>query len=106
MTSFDTASDHAGSSLDHAKKAIDSAKEALESGRRAIPGVTKEAQRIVGERVTELKGRGKEYADKAGDSLEDARLYVTDQVQERPITATLAALGAGFLLGMLFSGRR
>lgn len=106
MTSFDAASKDADTSMDHAKKAVDSAKDALDAGRRALPEISKEAQRLVGERVTELRDRSKDVAGTANEKLEDARLYVTDQVQERPITATLAALGAGFFLGLLFSGRR
>lgn len=110
MTSYDAATQDAArdadSSLDHAKKAVNSAKEAFESSKRALPEITKEAQRLVGERVTELRGRGKEAASVAGDKLEDARLYATDQIQERPLAATLAALGVGFLLGLLISGRR
>lgn len=110
MTSYDPAAkdaaNSADSSLEHAKKAVSSAKDALEAGRRALPEIGKEAQRVVGERVTELKGRSKDAAGVANDKIEDARLYVTDQVQERPITATLAALGVGFVLGLLFSGRR
>lgn len=106
MTSLDPAAKDLDNSLEHAKKAVSSARDAFEAGRRALPEISRETQRLVGERVEEFRGRGKEAAGAAGDKLEDARLYVTDQVQERPIAATLAALGVGFLLGSLFSGRR
>lgn len=110
MTSYDAAakdaSQNADSSLEHAKKAVSSAKDALESGRRALPEITKEAQRVMGDTVGQLRGKSKDAASVAGDKIEDARLYVTDQVQERPMTATLTALGVGFVLGLLFSGRR
>ena len=42
----------------------------------------------------------------AGESLENARVLVVEGVQERPLTATVAALGVGFLLGVLLSGSR
>ena len=110
MTAFDAAakdaSGHADDALGHAKKAANSAKEAFEAAGRAFPDIANDAQRFVGERVEELRGRGKAYADKAGDTFEDARLYATDQIQERPVAITLAALGVGFLLGVILTGRR
>ena len=42
----------------------------------------------------------------ATEQLEHARTYVIERVQERPFTTTLAVLGAGFLIGVLFAGRR
>ena len=45
-------------------------------------------------------------ADQASERFGEARTYVVDTVQEKPLTATLAALGAGFVLGLLFASRR
>ena len=46
------------------------------------------------------------YADTAGDSIDVAQRYVAEKVQERPLTATFAALGVGVLIGVLLSGGR
>jgi ElaB/YqjD/DUF883 family membrane-anchored ribosome-binding protein len=75
--------------------------------RQAIPELADKAKSFISERSAEYREQGREAADYAGEQLENARHYVVDRVQERPLTATLAALGVGFLLGMvLTSGRR
>ena len=56
--------------------------------------------------LAELKERSRDYADVAGEHFETAQQYVTDRVQERPLTATFAALGVGVLIGLLLAGRR
>ena len=53
-----------------------------------------------------LSGQARDAASAAGDQLSTARDYIVEQVQERPLSATLAALGAGFVLGLLFASRR
>lgn len=72
----------------------------------AIPDLARAAERVFHDSLGRFRGRGRDAVDTAGDRLENARLYVIDRVQERPFTTTLAALGAGFLIGLLFAGRR
>ena len=74
--------------------------------REAAPELVRQARELFDERVVQIRGQGKEAAAVAGDQLEDARAYMVDRVQERPLTATFAALGVGFLLGLLLSGSR
>ena len=38
--------------------------------------------------------------------VDEASRYVSERVRERPITATLAGLGVGVLLGLLLAGNR
>jgi ElaB/YqjD/DUF883 family membrane-anchored ribosome-binding protein len=64
------------------------------------------AEAAIKEGLAELKERSRDYADVAGEHFETAQQYVTDRVQERPITATLAALGVGVLVGYLLAGRK
>jgi ElaB/YqjD/DUF883 family membrane-anchored ribosome-binding protein len=45
------------------------------------------------------------YAKTANEQLDEAQRYVLDRVKERPLTATLAGLGVGVLLGLLLSTR-
>ena len=74
--------------------------------RDAAPDLIRQARDVFDDRLDGLRGQGREAAAMAGDQLEDARAFMVDRVQERPLTATLAALGVGFLLGVLISGSR
>ena len=65
-----------------------------------------QARDALDDRLGQLRDQGRDAATAAGDQLEDARAFMVDRVQERPLTATLAALGIGFLLGALISGSR
>jgi hypothetical protein len=58
------------------------------------------------ENAGRLRTQSREAASAASEQLDTARMYVIERVQERPFTTTLAALGAGFLIGLLFAGRR
>ena len=40
------------------------------------------------------------------DGLDEAHRYLKRQWRERPVTVAAAALGAGFILGLLIGGRR
>ena len=77
---------------------------------RELPRLAREASErargVLGEQVGRWRDRGEEYADAAGEGLETARVFVVERVQERPLTATVAALGVGFLLGVLLAGSR
>ena len=73
---------------------------------RSLAELAKRAEAAIKEGLDELKARSKDYADVAGESFETAQQYVTDRVQERPITSTLAALGVGVLIGFLLAGRK
>ena len=95
--------DHAKSAIDEAGKSARAARSAAEDATHSFAEMAREA---LEEGLARFKVRGKEAADVAGDQLQNARLYVVDRVQERPFTTTLAALGAGFLIGLLFAGNR
>ena len=98
--------------LDDTRDLRDDLMRTADYARQAIPELADKAKSFLNERGgqyrEQLSGQGKEYADYAGEQLESARVYVVDRVQERPLTATLAALGVGFLIGMLLTagGRR
>ena len=71
-----------------------------------LPELARRAEQAFNENVDRLRTQSREAADKANEQLEHARTYVVERVQERPFTTTLAVLGAGFLIGLLFAGRR
>ena len=88
------------------KRAAKVAREAIQEVREALPDLKKQAEKALQEQAEELRSQSREAAALAGEQLETARTYVVERVQERPFTTTLAVLGAGFLLGLLFAGRR
>ena len=77
-----------------------------EKARDTAPDLVQQARDALDDRLGQLRDQGRDAATAAGDQLEDARAFMVDRVQERPLTATLAALGIGFLLGALISGSR
>lgn len=83
---------------------------AADHARETFPELARQARDLFDEGVERLRGQvregGKDARDAAGEQLENARLYVVDRVQERPLTVTLAALGVGVLVGLLFAGSR
>ena len=87
-------------------RAAEAAPTALQDARDALPELKKQAEQALRDGAEALKGQSREAATLAGEQLETARTYVVERVQERPFTTTLAVLGAGFLLGLLFAGRR
>lgn len=73
---------------------------------RSLAELAKRAEKAIQEGLAELKERSRDYADVAGEQFDVAQRYVVDRVQERPVAATLAALGVGVLLGYLIAGRK
>jgi ElaB/YqjD/DUF883 family membrane-anchored ribosome-binding protein len=73
---------------------------------QSLTDLARRAEAAIKEGLADLKERSRDYADIAGEHIETAQQYVTDRVQERPITATLAALGVGVLVGYLLAGRK
>ena len=78
--------------------------------RQSAPELARKARELLeehfGEVGEQVRHQGRDVAAAAGDQLEDARAFMVDRVQERPLTATFAALGIGFLVGLLISGSR
>ena len=102
--------DDASRVRDDAERLGRNAKRQAADGRDALPGLARQAtdraRDLLGDRVDRWRDQAEEAADLAGENLENARVYVVERVQDRPLTATLAALGVGFLLGALLSGSR
>jgi ElaB/YqjD/DUF883 family membrane-anchored ribosome-binding protein len=93
----------ASASVDHAAKI---AAEAAAETERSLTELAKRAEKAIQEGLAELRLRSRDYADVAGEQFDVAQKYVVDRVQERPVAATLAALGVGVLIGVLLCGRR
>jgi ElaB/YqjD/DUF883 family membrane-anchored ribosome-binding protein len=103
---LDPVLDKADETVQTARKTARSARDTYEEGKRTIPELARTAQKALAEGVDRLRVQSGDAAEVAGDQIDQAKLYVVDRVQERPFTATLAALGAGFVLGLLFASNR
>jgi ElaB/YqjD/DUF883 family membrane-anchored ribosome-binding protein len=103
---LDPVIDKADETVQTARKTARNARDTYEEGKRAIPELARTAQKVIAEGVERLKVQSGDAADVAGEQIDQAKLYVVERVQERPFTATLAALGAGFVLGLLFASNR
>ena len=115
--SFDHAADElrkgARSAGDHGQAAI---AEAVGAAEKLINEAASRAERILKDRLNRLRSqtdtytdRAKSYTGKAGDQLsdqlDDAQSYILERVKDRPLTAALAGLGAGVLIGLLLANR-
>ncbi len=58
------------------------------------------------ERADDLRERARDYYDEATDRLDVAQRFITERVQEKPVAATLAAVGVGVVIGLLLAGGR
>lgn len=83
----------------------DSAEKTMKDAEKTLRALVDRLEKGVQEALDVAASRGKVYAEGAGEQLETAQKYVTERVQEKPLTATFAALGAGVLIGLLLSGR-
>jgi len=79
--------------------------EALDMAERNINEAAKRIEKALREGVEQLRAQTQPYRDNAGQQFDEAQKYVVERVKERPVTATLAGLGVGLLLGLLLSNR-
>jgi len=92
----------ARSALESGQKTIH---EALEVAEKSLNDATRRVEKAVREGVETLKGQIPSYRDNAAQQFDEAQQYVLERVKERPVTATLAGLGVGLLLGLLLANR-
>ena len=64
-----------------------------------------EAGDVVRDRAQDLRAQTQHYADTAGRQLEVAQQRVASTVRDKPVTTTLAVLGAALLVGAMFAAR-
>jgi ElaB/YqjD/DUF883 family membrane-anchored ribosome-binding protein len=80
-------------------------KDSLAAAERRLTEAARSAERVIRDSIEAIKAQTRAYAGPAGQSMDEAQRYVVERVKERPVTATLAGLGVGFLLGLLLSSR-
>ena len=79
--------------------------DAVASAERRIAEAARKAERVLTDALQTLRSQSKVYAGNANEQLDQAQRYLVERVKLRPVTATLAGLGLGLLLGVLLSGR-
>jgi ElaB/YqjD/DUF883 family membrane-anchored ribosome-binding protein len=84
----------------------DKINDALDMAERNLNEAAKRVEKVLREGVEALKSQTAPYRENAGQQLDEAQKYVMERVKERPVTATLAGLGVGLLLGLLLAGGR
>ncbi|WP_369058119.1 hypothetical protein ABOZ73_10570 [Caulobacter sp. 73W] len=109
-------SDALNPALSDAKDAKATAREAVADTKRSFKdtaatakaGLTDaahKAEKALKEGAEALRAQSRTYADNASQYWDDGQRYVVERVKERPVTATLAGLGVGVLLGLLLANR-
>ena len=104
------ASSSAGAALDHAERsfgeAAAAAKTHFNDTKANLTDAAKRIETSLTQGLETLRAQTRTYTDTAGQQVDEAGRYVSERVRERPITATLAGLGVGVLLGLLLAGNR
>lgn len=77
-----------------------------EGAKAYMAEVSRRAERIVQDSLETLRAQSRVYVDTAGEQLDTAQRYVVEKVKERPVTATMAGVGVGLLLGLLIASGR
>lgn len=73
----------------------------------ALADLINRVEAVFREGLKALGAQSKPLIDNAEDQLEAAQKAVSDQVRNRPLTATAVALGVGVVIGLLLgTGRR
>jgi ElaB/YqjD/DUF883 family membrane-anchored ribosome-binding protein len=89
-----------------AEEATKIAADTAAQAEQTLSDVARRIETALREGLAELRDKSRDYADVAGEGFETAQQYVVDRVQERPVAATLTALGVGVVIGVLLAGRR
>lgn len=88
-----------------AKSAERSFVDAADQARERLTEAAARTEAAVREGIETLRAQSRAYTDTAGEQFDIAQRYVVDRVKERPVTATLAGIGVGLLLGLLLASR-
>ena len=79
--------------------------EVLDTAERNLNDAARRVERVVRDGVEQLKSQSQPYRENAGRQIDEAQKYVVERVKERPVSAALAGLGVGLLLGVLLASR-
>ena len=100
MKEADKAKASANNSIEHAERSFT---EAADAARARITEAANKAEKAIHEGIDTLRAQTRAYSDNAGQYIDEAQKYVVERVKERPVTATLAGVGVGLLIGLLLA---
>ncbi len=98
----DTVSESQSEAAIRAERAF---KDGLAEAERAMTQTAKVAERFIRQGIEVVRAQTRAYSTDPAQTFEETQRYIVERVKERPVTATLAGLGVGFLLGLMLSGR-
>lgn len=87
---------------DAAQPANNAARLTAEAQRMFADAATR-IEAAVQEGLEQLRAQSQVYADAAGQQIEEASEYVSEQVRARPLAAAGLALGVGVAIGLLLA---
>ena len=87
-------------------EAADAAEATVTETEKNFRDLSDRIEKLIKDGLEAFRAQSRTYADTAGESIGTAQKYVVEQVQERPLTSTFAALGVGVLIGLMISGGR
>ena len=79
--------------------------DALRNAQKTLSEAAKTVEKAVRDGVETLRAQAKTYTDNPSEHVDKAQQYVVERVKERPMTATLAGLGLGLVIGLLIANR-
>jgi ElaB/YqjD/DUF883 family membrane-anchored ribosome-binding protein len=80
-------------------------KDGLAEAERAMTEAAKVAERVIRQGIDVVRAQTKAYSADPAQTVDEAQRYIVERIKERPVTAALAGVGVGFLLGLMISGR-
>jgi ElaB/YqjD/DUF883 family membrane-anchored ribosome-binding protein len=89
-----------------AEQAKQRAEKAAQEGKEAAKGMAENAKATVEEGANKLATTLHDVADTAESKGREMVHGVRDQIEAKPVTSTLTALGIGVFIGWLLAGRR
>lgn len=89
-----------------ANSVSESAAKLSAEAQKSFAEASKKIEKAVADGLEQIRAQSRTYADNAGQHLDEAQRYVVEQVKERPLVATGAALGVGVLIGLLLASGR
>jgi ElaB/YqjD/DUF883 family membrane-anchored ribosome-binding protein len=73
---------------------------------RRVRELARRAEEAVRDRAQVFRERAQDYYEDASEQFDAAQRFIVERVQERPLTATFAAVGVGLVLGLMLAGGR
>ena len=87
------------------QKEFDALRKDMETLRADMNALTDSLHDLLGEKVERAKTSARQAGERVQNQAQQVRDTVSDQVEERPLTALFTAFGIGMVLGALFSRR-